>query len=78
MTVKGIYESDGKPLTTLGYDELRDEPLIEPDTIGLKGSPTNVFKSFSPPVKGVCKILGGTSKEAVGALFDILSTKHIV
>ena len=31
---------------------LKDDPLIELDTIGLKGSPTNVYKSFSPPQKG--------------------------
>jgi electron transfer flavoprotein beta subunit len=73
MTVKGIYESEEKPLTVFNYETLKDEPLIEPDTIGLKGSPTNVFKSFSPPVSGKCQMA-----ESVPALFEILEVKHIL
>ncbi|MDR2909375.1 MAG: electron transfer flavoprotein subunit beta/FixA family protein [Oscillospiraceae bacterium] len=78
MTVRGILELDGKPLKTLGYDDLKDEPLIEADTIGLKGSPTNVFKSFSPPVKGACVMMGGSGKEAVEKVFELLAQKHVI
>lgn len=78
MTVKGILECDSKPCRVLDYAALKDEPLIEPDTIGLKGSPTNVFKSFSPPVKGAGVMLEGAGRETVERLFSILSEKHII
>ena len=78
MTVKGINEFDSKPYTVLGYADLKDDPLIEADTIGLKGSPTNVFKSFTPPQKGACKMLEGAGKETVDELFGILTHKHII
>ncbi|MDD6160990.1 MAG: electron transfer flavoprotein subunit beta/FixA family protein [Oscillospiraceae bacterium] len=78
MTVKGILECDKKPYTVFDYETLKDEPLIEPDTIGLKGSPTNVYKSFSPPVKGAGIMLEGSGKEAVSKLFATLAEKHII
>ena len=51
MTVRGILECYDKPVTVLDYEALKDEPLIDPGTIGLAGSPTNIFKSFTPPQK---------------------------
>lgn len=78
MTVKGINGFDSKPYTVLGYEDLKDDPLIEADTIGLKGSPTNVYKSFTPPQKGACKMLEGAGKETVDELFGILTHKHII
>ena len=78
MSVKGINEFDSKPYRVLGYNDLKDDPLIEADTIGLKGSPTNVFKSFTPPQKGECKMLEGSGKETVEELFGILTGKHII
>ena len=44
MSVRGIMTCYSKPLTVLTYEDLKDEPLIEADTIGLKGSPTNIAK----------------------------------
>jgi electron transfer flavoprotein beta subunit len=78
MSIKGINEFDSKPYTVLDYNALKDEPLIEADTIGLKGSPTNVFKSFTPPQKGAGMMLEGADKETVNKLFGILAGKHIV
>jgi electron transfer flavoprotein alpha/beta subunit len=78
MSIKGINEFDSKPYTVLDYNALKDDPLIEADTIGLKGSPTNVFKSFTPPQKGECKMLEGSGKETVDELFGILTGKHII
>ncbi len=78
MSIKGINEFDSKPFRVLDYNALKDDPLIEADTIGLKGSPTNVFKSFTPPQKGACKMLEGSAKEAVDELFGILTSKHII
>ena len=78
MSVKGINEFDSKPYTVLGYEDLKDDPLIEADTIGIKGSPTNVYKSFTPPQKGACQMLEGSGKETVDELFGILTKKHII
>ena len=78
MTVRGILECDQKPYTVYDYEALKDEPLIEADTIGLKGSPTNVYKSFSPPVKGAGVMLEGSGKETVAKLFAALAERHII
>ena len=51
MSVNGIFTCYDKPMEVFDYNALKDDPLIEVDTIGLKGSPTNVFKSFTPPQK---------------------------
>lgn len=78
MTVEGVFSADEKPLTILDYAALKDEPLIEADTIGLKGSPTNIFKSFNPPVKGQGEMIPGTEKEMAAALAEKLSAKHVI
>ena len=73
MSIPGIYSCYSKPLEVYDYEALKDDPLIETDTIGLKGSPTNVYKSFSPPVKGA-----GMMVESVGQLVGILNDKHLI
>ena len=62
----------------LGYEDLKDHPLIDATTIGLKGSPTNIFKSFTPPQKGVGMMLEGDGKETCEKLAGILAAKHII
>jgi electron transfer flavoprotein beta subunit len=78
MTVKGINECDKKPFEIYDFNILKDDPLIEKDTIGLQGSPTNVFRSFSPPQKGAGMMLQGAGKETVGQLYGILAQKHLI
>ena len=46
--------------------------------MGLKGSPTQVYKSFSPPVKGAGTMLEGADKATCEQLVSILSEKHII
>ena len=47
--------------------------------IGLKGSPTNVYKSFTKEVKGAGTILKDVSAEqAVAAIMEKLEAKHII
>ena len=67
-----------KPLEIYNYETLKDDPLIDVDTIGLKGSPTNVYKSFSPPVKGAGMMMEGADKATVEKLVSILNDKHII
>ena len=78
MSVGGIFECYEKPYEVFGYETLKDDPLIDPTTIGLKGSPTNIFKSFTPPQKGAGMMLEGADKATCDKLAGILATKHII
>ena len=78
MSVGGIYECYEKPYEIFDYNTLKDDPLIDPSTIGLKGSPTNIFKSFTPPQKGVGMMLEGADKATCEKLAGILAAKHMI
>lgn len=78
MSVDGIFECYQKPYEVYGYETLKDDPLIDPSTIGLKGSPTNIFKSFTPPQKGQGKMLEGADKATCETLAAELLKKHII
>ena len=78
MSVGGVFEAYSKPLSTFNYETLKDHPLIDATTIGLKGSPTNIFKSFTPPQKGAGMMLEGADKATCEKLADILAKKHII
>ena len=78
MSIGGIYAPYTKPLDVYDYEKLKDHPLIDATTIGLKGSPTNIFKSFTPPQKGVGVMLEGDGKETCEKLAGILADKHII
>ena len=78
MSVGGIFDCYKKPVDVYDYNTLKDDPLIEVDTIGLKGSPTNIFKSFTPPQKGIGRMLEGADKNACAELANELLKKHII
>ena len=78
MSVDGIFECYSKPYEVFDYNTLKDDPLIDPTTIGLKGSPTNIFKSFTPPQKGVGMMLEGADKATCDKLAGILAAKHLI
>ena len=78
MSVPGIVDCYSKPLEIFDFNKLKDDPLIELDTIGLKGSPTNIFKSFTPPQKGAGMMLEGADKETCQKHAGILAGKHII
>ena len=78
MSIGGIYATYNKPLETFDFEKLKDHKLIDPSTIGLKGSPTNIFKSFTPPQKGAGMMLEGDGKETCEKLASILAGKHII
>ena len=78
MSVIGIEECFDKPLTVMTYETLKDHPLIDATTIGLKGSPTNIYKSFTPPQKGAGMMLEGDGKDTTDKLVGILTAKHII
>ena len=78
MSIRGILDCDKEPIEILDYNALKDDPLIEVDTIGLKGSPTNIYKSFTPPQKGAGTMLEGADKATTDKLAGILAAKHII
>ena len=52
---------------------------VDLTTVGLKASPTNVFKSFTPKPKGAGKtVAGDTAKEKAFNLVNELKEKHII
>ena len=78
MNIKDILAAYSKPLTVMNYETLKDHPLIDETTIGLAGSPTNIFKSFTPPQKGVGTMLKGDNKAVAAQVADVLAGKHII
>ena len=78
MSVNGIFECYSKPYEIFDYNTLKDNPLIDATTIGLKGSPTNILTSFTPPQKGAGMMLEGDGKDTTDKLAGILAAKHII
>ncbi len=79
MSVGGIFEAYSKPMQVFDYNALKDDPLIDATTIGLKGSPTNILTSFTPPQKGAGMMLDeGDDKANCDKLAGILAAKHII
>ncbi|NLK38205.1 MAG: electron transfer flavoprotein subunit beta/FixA family protein [Epulopiscium sp.] len=77
MSVRGIVEAYEKEIKTLGFEDLKDG--LELDMIGLKGSPTNVYKSFTKELKGAGTVLKDVSADqAVKAIIDKLEEKFII
>ena len=79
MSVGGVFEAYSKPMDVFDYETLKDDPLIDPTTIGLKGSPTNILTSFTPPQKGAGMMLDeGDDKANCEKLASLLAKKHII
>jgi len=78
MTVSGIFETYSKPVKVLDYEALKDHPLIDATTIGLKGSPTNILTSFTPPQKGAGQMLEGNDMKTCEEMAGILAVKHYI
>lgn len=78
MSVSGIVGCYEKPMDVYDFEALKNDPLIDLDTIGLKGSPTNIYASFTPPQKGAGMMLEGADKATCDKLVEMLSEKHII
>lgn len=74
MTVGGIVEAYGKDITAWGLKDMD----VEADQVGLKASPTQVFRSFTPAPKGKGVMLEGTITEKVSSLVVTLKEKHAI
>lgn len=78
MSVIGIEECFDKPIKVMDYATLKVHPFIDKTTIGLEGSPTNIFRSFAPPVKQAGEMLEGSDKNTTDKLAAMLAAKHII
>ena len=76
MHAAGIIEAYEKEIPVLGFEELADG--LNPEHIGLKGSPTNVVKSFTKQAKGAGEKLEVSPDEAVAAIMAKLEERHII
>jgi Electron transfer flavoprotein, beta subunit len=77
MTVGGIVDAAEKMVRVMGFEDLAD--VLDPATIGLKGSPTNVVRSFTKEAKSQGAVLKGlTADEAVEAIMAELHEVHMV
>jgi electron transfer flavoprotein beta subunit len=77
MTVKGIVEAYRQEIEVMDYEMLKDD--LDIATIGLKGSPTNVYKSFTKQAKGAgTKLTELSPDEAVDAIINALQERHLV
>ena len=77
MSVGGVFDAYQKEIKIFDFNLLKDD--LELDMIGLKGSPTNVYQSFTKEVKGAGTILKDLSAdEAVKAIVAKLEEKFII
>ena len=77
MSVGGIVDAYNAEIKVWGFDDLKED--MNPEWIGLKGSPTNVFQSFGkqPKAAGTC-LTGLSTEEAVAAIMEKLIERHII
>ena len=76
MTIRGVYEAYEKEIKVWGLKDLED--TIDVTNIGLKGSPTNVRKSFTKQAKGAGEKFNVTDDEAVEIIISKLAEKHLI
>ena len=77
MHAGGIVDAYNKEIKVWGFDDLKDD--LNPEWIGLKGSPTNVFQSFGKKPKTPGTIYDGLStEEAVEKIMAMLIERHII
>ena len=76
MHAGGIIDAYAKDITVWGFEDLKD--VINPDHIGLMGSPTKVVTSFGKMPKGAGTKLEGTPEEAVEAIIAKMEERHII
>ena len=75
-SIKSKMAANRAEIPTIGFADLTG---IDPERVGLKGSPTKVKKTFTPPVKsGGIKIQEETGADTANALFKKLVADGIV
>ncbi|MBS4536706.1 electron transfer flavoprotein subunit beta/FixA family protein [Clostridium sp. D2Q-14] len=74
-SIKGIYEAFGeKEIKVWSLDDI----IVDTNQIGLKGSPTQVKKSFTPATRSAGEILEGNNSDKVRNLIVRLKERQII
>ena len=77
MSIAGIFNAYKKDIKTWGLKDIEEN--LDLSNIGLKGSPTNVKKSFTKQAKGKgVKLEGLTPEEAADAIVAKLQEKYFI
>ena len=76
MHAGGIIDAYEKEIKVFGFDDLKDD--LNPDFIGLNGSPTKVVTSFGKMAKGSGTKLEVGADEAVAAIIAKMEERHII
>lgn len=74
MSVGGIVDAYQKEITVWDHAAVG----LDPKDCGLNASPTQVFRSFTPPPKGKGEMLSGTVQEMSRTLVTTLKEKHYI
>lgn len=74
MSVGSIVDAYQKEITVWNHEDVK----LDPKDCGLNASPTQVFRSFTPPQKGKGEMLSGTVEDMAGKLVEMLAEKHLV
>lgn len=77
MNVGGIVDAYAKQVKIIDFESLRNS--LNPDWIGIKGSPTNVVQSFTKQAKAAGTVMKDlTADQAVAAIMDKLIARHLI
>jgi electron transfer flavoprotein beta subunit len=74
MSVRGIVDAYDQEVEIWGFDKLE----IDEAKVGVKGSPTRVFKSFTRGAKAAGELFEVDAEEAVGIIMSKLKEKYII
>lgn len=74
MNIGMIVDACKKEITVWNHKDVE----LDPNDCGLHASPTQVFRSFTPPQKGKGEMLDGTVQEMSHVLVNRLREKHYI
>lgn len=74
MRVKGIVEAYQREVELWGFEQIE----VAEEHLGLKGSPTKVFKAFAKASKAPGEVYEADPEEAVGIVISKLKEKFII
>ena len=72
--LKGILYSKDKPYKVWDHQKVG----ANKDELGLPGSPTQVKRTYSPPIRGEVEIMKGDIKDVTRELVNILIDRKVV
>lgn len=74
MSVGGIVDAFKSEITVWNHIDLE----LDEESCGLKASPTQVYRSFTPPLKGKGVMLNGTVTQMAATLVGSLKEKSLI